>query len=268
MISLQFKYSAFYALIFAVFTAPVFATPASPAPQKNGYVSFDGFTKVTNKDSLAWYRRSSLSIAKAVVENPPGYECFHGANYPGVNDWESFGTLWNINLPALRLHNSAANNQILRSKILSIATETNTDARIILAIIMQESSGQLDVYCTGENKHNCGIMQAAPGSVSFDPKKPAKSIDTMLRNGVLGTPGSWPNGGPGYAWFLNGANGEAWANMGGGGYPFRAMRAYNTGKVPDQKNYDATNGFGTVSYVNDVANRLLGWNGNGRGCGY
>lgn len=140
MISLQFKYSAFYALIFAVFTASVFATPASPAPQKNGYVSFEGFTKVTNKDSLAWYRRSSLSVAKAVVENQPGYECFHGANYPGVNDWESFGTLWNINLPALRLHNSAADNQILRSKILDIATETKTDARIILAIIMQEVS--------------------------------------------------------------------------------------------------------------------------------
>lgn len=140
MISLQFEYSAFYALIFAVFTASGFAAPAPPAPQKNGYVSFEEFTKVTNKDSLAWYRRSSLSVAKAAVENPPGYECFHGANYPGVNDWESFGTLWNINLPALRLHNSAADNQILRNKILDIAAETKTDARIILGIIMQEVS--------------------------------------------------------------------------------------------------------------------------------
>ena len=57
--------------------------------------------------------------------------------------------------------------------------------------------------------------------------------------------------------------------MGGadGGRPFRALRAYNTGRVVDARNLDATGGAGTVSYVNDVANRLLGWNGRGGGVG-
>ncbi|OJD29911.1 exo-beta-protein [Diplodia corticola] len=264
MISLQF-----WALVLAFFTEFVSAAPALVTFPKR-YVSFDGFKKITNKDSLAWYRPYSPGVAKAVVDNPPDYQCFHGANYPYVTDWASFNTLWDINLPALRSHNSAANNRILRKKILQIAAQTKTDARIILAIIVQESSGDLGVRCTGEQKRNCGIMQASPGSVSFDAAHPSSSIGTMIRNGVLGTPGGWPDGGPGFAWLFNGADGEAWANMGapGGGQPFRALRAFNTGKVVDASDYDETGGVGTVSYVNDVANRLMGWDGRGRGCGY
>ena len=50
-------------------------------------------------------------------------------------------------------------------------------------------------------------MQAAPGYISHNPSNSLSSIDTMIRNGVLGTPGNWPRGGSGYAWLLDGAGG-------------------------------------------------------------
>ncbi|KKY23543.1 putative exo-beta [Diplodia seriata] len=269
MISVQFKPFASCTLVLAILTASVSAAPSLVTLQKR-YASFDGFKKITNNASLAWYKPYAPGVATAVVNSPPGYKCFKGANYPEFADWASFDTLWNINLPAIRSHNSAANNQILHKKIIQVGAQTKTDARIILAMIMQESSGNLAVPCTGYANANCGIMQASPGSISFDPAHPHSSIATMIRNGVLGTPGSWPAGGPGFAWLFDGADGEAWAGMGtpGGGHPFRALRAFNTGKVVDKADLDKTGGAGTVSYVNDVANRLLGWDGKVRGCGY
>ncbi|KAL1628118.1 hypothetical protein SLS56_006049 [Neofusicoccum ribis] len=257
MVAIQSPILALSALLLALLAVTVSAAPASSL-ERRGYAAFDGFSRVVNKDSLPWYKPYAATGANmAVVNTPVGYKCFNGqsALLPYVSDWKSFDTLWSINIPLLSAKNSAANNAIIRQKILQIASETN-------------SSGQLTVGCTGDNNVNCGIMQAAPGSVSFNPSNPSASIDQMIRNGVLGTPGSWPNGGPGFAWLFDGAGGQAWFGIGGGGKPYRALRAYNTGKVPNQGNLDATGGAGTVSYVNDIANRLIGWNGRNRGCGY
>lgn len=268
MVALRFPLLALFALLSIILT-----TAAAPMLEKRtSYVGFGStFTRVTNKDSLPWYKPyTPTDVHKAAINNPTAYTCYHGNSdaLPYVTSWKPFDALWATALPALRTHNSAAHNVLLRAKILQIARETTVDARLILAMILQESSGNLAVPCTGAAYANCGIMQAAPGSVPFDPADTAASIDRMIRNGLLGTPGEWPTGGPGYAWLLDGAEGAAWYGIGGGGRPYRSLRAYNSGKVVDLGNLDATGGAGTVSYVNDVANRLMGWDGSDRGCGY
>ena len=103
-------------------------------------------------------------------------------------------------------------------------------------------------------------MQASAGSVSFDPSNPAGSIQQMVVDGTQGT-----SGGAGYVQLLNGGPGLATTN----GSPYAAARAYNSGSIDAN---DLSNGItSTPSYVSDIANRLMGWDGNGAGssgCGF
>lgn len=223
---------------------------------------------ISNPSALAWYQPYQTSSAgagaggsRAFYENTTtngggtthsSYQCFAGSSYPALSSWLSFDTLWSSAASTITAVNGAPGlTPTIRSAILTVAAGDNIDARLVLAVIMQESTGRLAVPCTGVS--NCGIMQAAPGSVGFDASNPSASIEQMIRDGVEGRAGTWPSGGPGLAYWL-----------GQYGDPWRALRAYNTGSVPDESNLDATGGAGTVTYVADVANRLLGWDGNAR----
>ncbi|OMP86896.1 hypothetical protein BK809_0000571, partial [Diplodia seriata] len=170
--------------------------------------------------------------------------------YPAITSWHPFAALWTASSPLIAAANPSTPTAptLLRTAILTVSRATSVDARLILATIMQESGGALAVPCTGTG--NCGIMQAAPGSGSW----PGASVEGMVRDGVQGVAGQWPEGGPGLAYWL-GVYGEPW----------RALRAYNTGSVPDGGDLSATGGVGTASYVVDVANRLVGWDGVTRG---
>lgn len=108
-------------------------------------------------------------------------------------------------------------------------------------------------------------MQAPYGSTSFDPTNPADSILDMIRQGVSGTTsgGSSGTGGPGYAQYLDGS--LSWVRNPYPGNPYAAARAYNTGSVIGA-DLDAA-GAGAAGYANDVANRLVGWDGTGAGFG-
>lgn len=197
------------------------------------------------------------------------YQCFSNGNYPAQSTWPSFASLWSLHVSAITTANSAVSaidtgsvsgggggstTQILHDKILLVASDTSVDARLVLATILQESGGMLDAPCTGTG--NCGLMQGPPGSASYDGgSDAAASIEQMIRDGVQGTPGTWPSGGPGLEYWLDVYGGEPW----------KALRAYNTGSVPDGSDLSVTNGVGTESYVVDVANRLVGWDGVQRG---
>lgn len=113
---------------------------------------------------------------------------------------------------------------------------------------------------------NCGLLQASYSSHSFDPSHPASSILLMIREGVQGTTTGGPTGqgGPGFAQFLSG--GLDWTNDPQPGNPYTAARAYNSGEVAEGGDLDSVK-WGKRAYVNDVANRLVGWDGRGRGFG-
>lgn len=82
----------------------------------------------------------------------------------------------------------------------------------------------------------------------------------MITDGTQGT-----SQGAGYVQLLNGGAGLAAT----GGNPYVAARAYNSGSIDAN---DLSNGItSTPSYASDVANRLMGWDGNGAGssgCGF
>jgi len=129
----------------------------------------------------------------------------------------------------------------MKAAIQSVADETNglIDPRVILAMIMQESSGNVHVISTNNSVQNNGILQSHAG-VSYSSADPADSIVQMIKDGILGT-----SSGDGLVQTVT-QNGGLW----------EGIRAYNSGSV-DKSNL--SNGLGsTASYCSDVANRLTG----------
>lgn len=77
----------------------------------------------------------------------------------------------------------------------------------------------------------------------------------MIEDGVLGTPE-----GPGLVQYLTNDPIYAYTNNKWALNPFAAARCYNSGSISSSGNLDVAV-YGKKSYVNDIANRLLGWNG-------
>lgn len=200
------------------------------------------------------------------ANNPPSspmsfkYQCFHGqlSHYPAPKSWLSFSDLWNTNREQILSSNggNAYIQHYIHESILAVSEESNVDPRLILALIMGESNGDASTPCLGPLPR-CGILHAPKGS-SIDGSQPEDSIKTMIREGVVGS----TNRGPGYAQILQGK--PRMANV-SPGCAFAAARAYHSGIVREYLDYghDAKD----AGFVNDFANRLLGWNGRGEGFG-
>lgn len=102
---------------------------------------------------------------------------------------------------------------------------------------------------------NCGLMQGPFGSVGYTGGQ--ASVLNMITEGVQGTSTGGDNGvgGPGYAQYMGTA--LSWVVNPYPGNPYAAARAYNSGSVTGTCLDDIV--WGTASYANDIANRLLGW---------
>lgn len=98
-------------------------------------------------------------------------------------------------------------------------------------------------------------MQAAPGSVSFDPADSSGSIKQMIEDGVQGT-----SGGPGLVQYLTNDPSLSYTGNKWSSNPYAAARCYNSGSINPSGDLDDAQ-YGIKSYVNDIANRLQGWNG-------
>ncbi|KAL1587997.1 hypothetical protein WHR41_03190 [Cladosporium halotolerans] len=214
----------------------------------NLYKGFNGQPKADYGENLRWVQEDIHE--GRTCPNAEGYQCFHGdvSSYPIIDEWLSFDTLWDINEEAI-LSNNNSNADIqryVRQSILQVADDSNVSPRLILAAVMQESSGKASVHCTGHMLH-CGLMQASFNSHSFDPWNAEASILQMIREGVQVS----------FWWFELGSRPAA-------GQPYTAARSYNSGSVATDGNlYEAK--WGTASYANDIANRLIGWDGIGKG---
>lgn len=103
-------------------------------------------------------------------------------------------------------------------------------------------------------------MQAAGGSVTFDASQARASIRQMIEDGVQGT-----SSGPGLVQYMGTDPSYAYTNNRWPNNPFSAARCYNSGSVDPSGNLDDAE-WGVRSYANDVANRLLGWDGLDTGC--
>ncbi|RFU25437.1 hypothetical protein B7463_g10901, partial [Scytalidium lignicola] len=205
---------------------------------------------VTNAVALTFYNAAGTGPAGPTTQ--PDYVCYSGpaTSFPLMSTWIDFNDMWNIN--AVNQLNffpldTAAIQADMKASILSVSEQSLIDSRFILAIVMQESTGNVGVGCTNNGIENCGLMQASAGSVPFDPSNPVSSIQQMIVDGTQGT-----SGGAGYVQLLNGGPGLAVTN----GNPYVAARAYNAGSI-DANNL-SSGITSTASYVSDVANRLAG----------
>lgn len=154
----------------------------------------------------------------------------------------------------------------MKSSILSVANLTGIDARFILSVIMQESTGCVRVITTAYSHNNPGLMQSFNGTGTCNENNAPLGIPGVAGSGTVSTPcpASMIR-----QQILDGTNGTAWGpglrqdmvnakvNATGPAQAYyRTARIYNGGTfVPG----DLSQPCCTSSYASDIANRLLGW---------
>ncbi|KAK0942405.1 hypothetical protein LTR29_005991 [Friedmanniomyces endolithicus] len=196
------------------------ALPTSgPLPNYRGAV---GHWDVHRPSGEADLTRPSVPHSKG--SSTVHYQCFNGAgsNDPGTATarWLPFNDLWTLNEPTILSKNGGDTyvTHFIREAIEQVSCDDEIDPALVLAIVMQESSGRASVPCKAQahgGLSRCGLMQATHGS-SFDANHSRASIMRMIREGVEGD---------------------------------------GLDQALD----------GDTRYLTDVANRLRGWTGRGRG---
>ena len=89
--------------------------------------------------ALQWFQNN----LEAGQNTPTGnYQCFHGdvRRYPKIDDWLNFDALWDINQPQILSSNGGDTyiEHYIKEAVLQVAGESQVNARLILAAIMQE----------------------------------------------------------------------------------------------------------------------------------
>lgn len=143
----------------------------------------------------------------------------------------------------------------ISNAIQSVSASSGVDARFILAIVMQESTGCVRVGATNGGVNNPGLMQSHNGAGTCNsgtPVSPCPSneITQMIEDGTTGTPD-----GDGLKQLLAQAASQYGAS--GATMYYMAARMYNSGSVASSGNLGQ--GGATACYASDIANRLLGW---------
>lgn len=172
---------------------------------------------------------------------PVVYYSGPASNFPDPASWQRWSLMWARNSGVMRINDSPEEVAHIEQAINTVSRESGIDRRVILAMIMQESQGNVRVNTTysADGVRNAGLMQSHNG-VSFDPNNPQGSILQMVRDGVQGTPF-----GDGLVQLL-----ARYGNV------YAAIRGYNSGSVdPNNLSYGFSS---TPSYTSDVANRLVG----------
>ncbi|PSN69192.1 hypothetical protein BS50DRAFT_335222 [Corynespora cassiicola Philippines] len=203
------------------------------------------------------------------------YERYSGdgsvaAGWPSQDRWLSFDKLWSLNEPTMRIacsqygvsENSDGELSAIRAAIEQTANKEQVPSNYVLAVMMQESKGCARVHTTNNGHRNPGLMQSFEGTATcnaneagkgFDASKvttpcPDWTITKMIQEGVEA---NRPQSLKVALQKAGGANDVS--------KYYRALKIYNSGNVGSGNLVEATSG--TRCYVNDVANRLLGWDG-------
>ncbi|KAJ4423631.1 hypothetical protein N0V82_001654 [Gnomoniopsis sp. IMI 355080] len=164
-------------------------------------------------------------------------------NFPRQSEWKPFDELFNCNTASMR---SVGDNEQdivnIRAAILQVAGNTGIDSRVILAIIMQESHGRVNVQNAVDGQNTPGLMQAAGC-----PNHAGEAV--VSREAVIE---------------MVQCGSDHFKNVDGGASLdentiYYALRSYNSGVNGVNRGDLSSGGSGTSSYVSDVANRLKGW---------
>ncbi|PGH18437.1 hypothetical protein AJ79_00506 [Helicocarpus griseus UAMH5409] len=186
----------------------------------------------------------SLAVASPInLQARAGGKCYRGRDFPAPNEWVSFSEILGKYRGTMLGFNSADEVKFIEQFVHEAAGSSGLDPRIILAVIIQESHGNLRVAAGGGRTP--GIMQALGSPHCQGTAKGGcgkNTIKDMIFAGVLGT---------GQTTGLkkcHESNGRSYGAM---------LRCYNSGHVFNPNDLIQA-GPGTPSYVSDIANRLRG----------
>ncbi|KAF2751904.1 hypothetical protein M011DRAFT_498324 [Sporormia fimetaria CBS 119925] len=225
-----------------------FSTQLDPAAQAEWYKPIPPNALAVDDPST---ERPSESPPTAIL-----YKCYGPTkeDFPALDMWKSFAEMWAINVIEIeKINGGTQYNDAIKQAIIKQSQESLVDARLILAMVMQESTGQAQAPCTPlDNPTDCGILQIRGGTSFTD----TASIKLMLKEGMEGLPAA-KQGGERWPGLLAHFNGESKVNAYAGPEvwkhnPFTAVHLYNVGNL-------ASENLGI--YAHDIAARLVGWNG-------
>lgn len=159
----------------------------------------------------------------------------------------------------------------MKAAISDIASASGVDARFILAIIMQESTGCVRVITTQYSVFNPGLMQSHNGTGTCNTNNAPLGIPGIAGTGVVQTPcpeseirqmitdgTEGTSSGDGLKQCLQEQGHTDVSRF------YRAARQYNGGSIDPSG--DLGKGCCTLCYASDIANRLTGWVKGARSC--
>ena len=179
-------------------------------------------------------RSSSRPITSTHYSGP-------ASDFPPSSLWVSFQLLWNLNKSVSEL-NPEGTAQLINDAICHTASESGVDARIIFAVVLQESTCLLSAITTNNGANNPGLIQSHNGVGYTD----RASILQMIKDGTEGTYYQGVKGGDGLRQLIS-----KYGVYGG-------LRAYNSVENGIDINNLSSASIGTPSYVSDIANKLIG----------
>lgn len=114
-----------------IFGAP--HNPITPAPQ-------DGVGSVVTGPGLNWYN-PDLTAGTGGLSDPTQYICYSGPkeNFPPISEWMNFMSAFGLNRDiSMVINDSPIEIDAIWHAIQTVSAESLVDARLILAVIMQE----------------------------------------------------------------------------------------------------------------------------------
>ncbi|KAI1470311.1 uncharacterized protein F4812DRAFT_260582 [Daldinia caldariorum] len=165
------------------------------------------------------------------------------SNFPPRSQWKSFEEIFNANKPAMAATGDSGEDIGRIWNAVNECAKIGVEERVIFAIIMQESTGDVGVRTTVnmDGHGTAGLMQC-DGSPGFPGQHnlSQEQITSMVRAGTNHFK----------------QNLRSFGDADTADCIYKALREYNSGSVNQA---DLSDGKGaTPSYVSDVANRLLG----------
>lgn len=126
---------------------PLHESPNPDANEDPFAIEHNDDTENQNVNEL--YNIDNDSDSTALSQNSDSfdsYECYGGNvdAYPTTEQWMTFDALYALNEPTLKLSNSDDLNKHIYDAIVQVSEESEVDARLILALVMQEVRYYLD----------------------------------------------------------------------------------------------------------------------------
>lgn len=134
-------------LAFSLFVATALALPsATKLNERNALYGSVGAVSYTSGEK--WYS-SDFKSGSSPGDESSSYQCFHGDvdKYPSMNKWMSFNDMYHLNKPAMMQSQSEDIVNHIHDAIVDVSKSSKLDARIILAIIMQEVRFKPPPFC-------------------------------------------------------------------------------------------------------------------------